>query len=283
MNRRQHLALTLGTVTVAFGTAFAAAPDAYEGRALPQEVKNLVWQKACNLPGRYFEVDCTTKPCTLKRSDGTPFRPAVAPWQSVFMYEWSAAERTFGPAFLEGRAIGSLDDIQGTTRMALELVSGLPLQGKASDFGPVSLNPNLVRWVQRELLPPADHAMCGATAKDLYTEAFAGPIRSLAETYAALQQKGLLRGITVTSLSKSFDTQKGRYATACQQIAKTVPMDASYTRVQECWWWLRRAATGTSEPIAQLVGEILRRYDEPTWKKVGKAFPKPPKAPPATP
>lgn len=274
MNRRRHAALAFVTTAAALGTAFAATPDSYEGRTLPEPVKQLVWQKACNLPDA--DGDCAAGDCALRRSDGTPFRPAVAPWQSMFMYEWSAAERTLGPAFAEGKVIGSVDDIEGQTRMALELVSGLPLQAKSAVDGPLTLNPNLARWVQRELLPPADHAMCGATAKDVYLQAFATPVRGLAETYAALHQKGMTRGITVSALSKSFDTQKGRFATACQQIGKKGPMDTEWVRVQECWWWLRRVATGTAEPVAQLVGEILRRYDEPTWKKIGRAFPKPP-------
>lgn len=279
----KRFALPAVAVATLFSAAYAAAPkeSEYRGRPLPQPVREMVWEKACDLP--QAEDSCGNAPCTLKRSNGQLFRPQVAPWQDLMMFEWPAASNMFGPALSASKTITSIDDIQGSSRVALELVSGLPLQDPrvAADSGPLTVNPKMVGWFQENLMPDASQPMCGSTAGDLYAQAFRGPTRIAAEVYAELQKKGLLKQVKVAALSKSFDSQRGTYAAACAAIGKKAKVpDEEWPRVGNCWWWLRRAATGTAEPMAALLGEALRRYDGETWKRLERSFPKAPAATP---
>jgi len=42
-----------------------------------------------------------------------------------------------------------------------------------------------------------------------------------------------------------------------------------------CWWWMRRASTGSADELAMLFGKVLADYDAEALKKYAKAIPKP--------
>lgn len=286
---KKPLALSLVAASVfTLSVAIAAAPKEsdYAGRPLPGAVKELLWLKVCDVPQADVDVTCGRgAPCPLRRSDGTAYKPQVFPWQDLTMFEWPAASNAFTPAFVQGK-LATEEELGGSARTALELASGLQLavaqpavkpgrDGAWVAPPPLQINPTMVAWVQRELLPKADEPMCGKTAAGFYDAAFREPTRVAAEVYAALNAKGLLKKVSVSELSSNFDSQKGKYAAACTAIAKKAPNpDGEWPRAGNCWWWLRRAATGTVEPVANLLGEVLRRYDADGWKKFGKSFPK---------
>jgi len=289
MKKPLVLSAVVSTAFLVSVVALAAAPiekgDDYAGRPLPQAVKELLWLKACDIPQADADAKCDEgAPCPLRRSDGSAYKPQVFPWQDVTMFEWPAATNAFTPAFVQGK-LATEDELGGSARTAIELASGLPLaievpqpaprEGAWMPPLPLKLNPKILAWVERELLPPADAPMCGKTAAGFYDAAFREPTRIAAEVYAALSAKGLLKKVDVKEVSKSFDSQRGRYATACRAIAKkaSVP-DGEWPRVGNCWWWLRRAAMGNLEPMAELLGEVVHRYDPDAWKKYERVFPK---------
>jgi hypothetical protein len=278
---RYALAFVLTTLGAALALPYAAVavdPKAqYEGRPLPALVKRLVWQKACDIPQAEAEGDtCKGEVCGFTRADGNPFKPQLAAWMELTSYQWALGPNTLQPALLEAR-LGSEDEIRGDARLALSLASGLPVDTSAED-DLLQLNPLLVRWVAKELLPPADQAMCGKTARDLYQAAFSGPTRLMVDVYAQLKGKGALKRVTVPELDKSFETKKGRYAAMCAAMGKQAKnQEESWPRSSACWWWLRRAASGGTDELALLFGKALRTYDPEAYKAYQRALPQEPK------
>ncbi len=275
--RRLIVPLAFTSFAVALSAPFIASAEEplapYEGRPLPQIVKQLLWEKSCDIPQAEMQDDtCIGDMCTLQRSNGSPFKPQQAPWMDLLMFQWAAGQNALSPALVQGR-LAVEDDLNGDARIAIALASGLNVDTKSDDYL-TQLNPLLVRWAIRELLPPPDHKMCGKTAKDVYLAAFSQPTRTMVDVYAQLKARGGLRGVKVDELSKSFDSQKGKYATMCQAIAKkTKVVDETYPRAGACWWWLRRAATGGADELALLLGTVLRDYDPATYKTYAAALP----------
>lgn len=260
---------SLLVVLLAF-TSTARAEDTYEGRRLPEGLKRILWDKACDVVPKQ-SIDCAKERCIFKDSKGESFNPDMQPWQNVLMYEWSAGGNVLQPGVIEGKLAEPSEDID--PRMAIGLLSGLTVDLDPNDYM-VQLNPVLVRWVGRELIPPADTPMCGATARDIYDRGFKGPIRQAVDVYAQLKAKGQVKGVKVDELSKNFDTRRGRFASTCQAIAKKSPDDERWSREGLCWWWLRRVATGGADELAQLFGQVLAEYDAEGLKTWGKAIPK---------
>ena len=131
-------------------------------------------EKSCDIPQAEMQDDtCVGDMCTLTRSNGSRFKPQQAPWMDLLMYQWAAGQNALSPALVQGR-LAVEDDINGDARVAIALASGLNVDTKSDDYL-TQLNPLLVRWAIRELLPPADHKMCGKTAKDVYLAAFSQP------------------------------------------------------------------------------------------------------------
>ena len=272
-------ALPLTVLAAALALPLAAIADdpraPYEGRPLPDLVKQLIWDKACDLPQAEAEADqCQGDRCDFLRSNGTRFKPQDAPWMDLTMFQWAAGANTLQPALVEGK-LGSEDDIQGDARLGLALASGLAVDVITDDFL-VQLNPLLVRWVARELLPPAERSMCGKTARELYQAAFQKPTRLMVDVYAQLEAKGAFRGTKLAELERNFNQQKGRFASMCKAIAKKGPTEESWPRTGSCWWWLRRAASGGTDELALLFGKALREYDPEASKTYAKALPKAP-------
>lgn len=249
-------------------SAFAEAP--YEGRTLPDGIKRLLWAKACDVVPKQ-SVDCAKDPCIFKDSKGESFSPDMQPWHNVLMFEWNAGSNALQPTVIESKL--ATEEEAGDPRTAMGLLSGLAVDLDTNDYM-MQLNPALVRWVGRELIPPPDTAMCGATANEVYNRAFKGPIRQAMDVYAHLKGKGLVRGVKVAELSKNFDNQRGRLASACQSIAKKAPDDERWGKEMLCWWWMRRVATGGSDELAQLFGKMLADYDPEGLKLFAKAIPK---------
>ena len=246
----------------------------YEGRPLPQIVKQLLWEKSCDIPMAEMQDDtCVGEMCNLQRSSGSRFKAQQAPWMDLLMYQWAAGQNALAPALVQGRLAVEADLDGGDARIAIALASGLNVDTKSDDYL-TQLNPLLVRWAIRELLPPADHPMCGKTAKDFYLAAFSQPTRTMVDVYAQLKARGGLRGVKVDELSKSFDSQKGKYASLCKAIStKTKVQEEAYPRMGACWWWLRRAATSGTDELALLLGTVLRDYDPATYKTYAAALP----------
>lgn len=262
-------------VTVLTPSLAAAADPTYEGRVLPGFVKDLLWKKACDLPMAEIEGEaCKPGDCPFTRSNGTAFKPQMGPWLELTMLQWPATSNTLQPTLIESK-LATEDEIGGDTRLAIGLLSGLPADLKPDDYL-LQLNPALVRWVGRELLPASDLAMCGSTAGELYQAAFGGPTRMMVDVYAQLKAKGMTKGIKESELSKNFNNQKGRLASACRAIGqKSKNPDESWPRTSSCWWWLRRVASGGSEELAGLLGTVLARYDADAARTYAKVLPKP--------
>lgn len=277
---RYALPASLTVLGAALAIPYAAIAEEplapYEGRPLPDLVKQLVWDKACDLPMAEAEGEqCQGDLCGFVRSNGTRFKPQNAPWMDLTMYQWAAGSNTLEPALVEGK-LGTSDDIQGNARLGLSLASGLEVDAKSDDFL-VQLNPLLVRWIGRELLPPADRIMCGKTAGELYQAAFSRPTRLMVDVYAQLKKKGATRGVKLTELERNFNQQKGRYASMCSAIGKAGGnSEESWPRTQSCWWWLRRAASGGTDDLALLFAKALREYDAEAFETYGKVLPKDP-------
>lgn len=273
----RSLSSLLLAVTLLVPGVSAAADPTYEGRVLPGFVKDLLWQKACDLPSAEVEGEaCKGVSCPFTRSNGTPFKPQMGPWLELTMLQWPANSNTLQPTLVEAK-LATEDELSGDLRLAIGLLSGLPADLKPDDYL-LQLNPALVRWVGREVLPAGDLAMCGSTAREFYLAAFAGPSRTMVDVYAQLKAKGLTKGLKESEVSKNFDTQKGRLASACRAIGqKAKNQDESWPRTSTCWWWLRRVASGAGDELAGLFRTVFERYDADALKSYAKVLPKPAK------
>ena len=263
-------------LTLTATSAHAADPKepegAYEGRALPDVVKRLIWEKSCDVVQKK-SVDCSKERCIFKDSKGEGFEPDMQPWQHVLMYEWAVGGNAVQPAMVEGKL--AAEDEVTDPRTAFSLLSGLKLDLNPDDYM-MQLNPALVRWVARELIPPADTPMCGVTARDVYAQGFALPIRQAVDVYAKLKAKGMTKNVKLAELDKNFNMQRGRFASTCDGMAKKSPDDEKWGRTMVCWWWLRRAATTGTDDLALLFSKVLAEYDPDAHKTFAKVFPKPP-------
>lgn len=248
----------------------AEAP--YEGRKLPDFVRELVWQKVCDLP-QADANGCGRGSCPLVRTDGTPFKPYAPPWLDLLSLEWSAGPVVLSPALVEGK-LATEADTSGNARTSLGLASGLGLASQP-DSALFTINPTFVRWFERELLPTPRQAMCGGTAQMLYDLAFGRAARVFADTYAQLKQRGLLGKVSVAELGKNFDESKGRYMSACTAIGtKLAKEDDGFVYQNACWWWLRRAASRSIDSLAFLMARVVSEYDPPTYTRLRGALPK---------
>jgi len=269
-------ALTL--LGAALALPFAAIADdplaPYEGRPLPGLLKKLIWEKACDIPQAEAEGDtCQGNVCRFERSNGTAYKPQVAAWMDLTMFQWAAYQNALQPALVQGK-IATESELDGDARLAVALASGLAVDIK-SDDNLVQMNPLLVRWAIRELLPPAAQPMCGKTAKEFFQASFAGPTRLMVDVYAQLKTRGALRSVNVVELDQNFSARKGRYMTLCESIGKKTKVeDESYPRTASCWWWLRRAASGGTDELALLLGRTLRDYDPDAYKSYASTLPK---------
>lgn len=249
----------------------ARAEEPYEGRKLPESLKKILWAKACDVVPKQ-SVDCASERCIFKDSAGQAFKPDMQPWQTVLMYEWNVGGNVLTPTVVEGKLAGP--DEVGDPRTALGLLSGLAVDLDPNDYL-MQLNPAVIRWVGREFIPSPDTAMCGATAREVYERGFQSPIRQAMDVYAQLKAKGLTKGLRETELAKNFNEQRGRLAGACQAMTKRAPDDERWGREMLCWWWMRRASTGSADELAMLFGKVLADYDAEALKKYAKAIPKP--------
>lgn len=254
------------------GPTPGAPQPTYEGRKLPDFVRELVWQKLCDLP-QADANGCGRGPCPLVRTDGTPFKPYAPPWLDLLSLEWSAGPVVLSPALVEGK-LATEADTSGNLRTSLGLASGLGLANEG-DSPLFTINPTFVRWFERELLPSPRQAMCGGTAQILYDLAFARAARLFADTFAQLKQRGLLAKVSVLELSQNFDQSKGRYMSACTAIAsKLAKEDDGFVYQNACWWWLRRAASRSIDSLAGLMARVLSEYDPATYTRLRAALPK---------
>jgi hypothetical protein len=267
-------------------TASSAHADAPEGRSLPDPVRRIIFAKACDIPNNDTEADCTNNPaCTLKRSTGEAFRPIMPGWASVFMMPWAVGSTVFVPAL---DTAGLEHDGEGAFwAKALTLMSGLPARVDAKGQPDESwarlmyANPAVVRWIQRELIPAPSEPMCGATAQQVYDEAFKLPVRQMADVYVQLKKSGLLARVPLEELERNVNTRKGRFAKRCEAITLANPdPDTRYANDYGCFWWLRRhsgepkMAKATSTAILTLLADVLSRYDADYFKGIAKHFPK---------
>jgi hypothetical protein len=264
---------------VALAAPAHAAPTAeegYEGRALPDALKSLIWSKACDVVNRRPIETCTPETCTFTDARGDRFEPESPAWLPLFGYEWNIGANALNPGLVEGKALSNADLQGGRHRVALSLVSGLPVDLDPGD-DLLQINPAFVRWVGRELLPEADTPMCGRTAQDLYTAAFQPAVRTALSIYADLKARGLFRKAGVDrmgEISMAYGSQKGPEASACKALGKGGSEDGKWARIAVCWWWLRRSAEGSHEAFAVLGRDVLARFDPKGLAKVSRSLPK---------
>jgi hypothetical protein len=274
----------------------SAHADEGEGRSLTDPLKAFLLEKACDLPVASKEGDdCKDEPaCTLKRSNGTPFAPDMPPWFFPLFMQWDVGAKLWAPA-LEKESLEVTGDMPGEHwAAALPLLSGvagrLDTTGTATNkpvweegWGTLThVNPTLVRWALRELVPTPDAEMCGATAQAVYDQAFRNGVRRLAEIYVDLKKAGLLKRVTVEELARNRNEQKGRFAQKCKALVKKEKDESALGVVDTaCWWWLRRHAgdakvvDAASGALVEALGGVLMRYDAPFFKKHKAHFPKP--------
>lgn len=267
--------MILGVGLAAPFSAMADEPLApYEGRPLPVQLKQLLWARSCDVPQAEAEGDqCVGDLCRFTRSNGTAFKPMNAPWMNLTMFQWAVGPNALQPAIVETK-LAREDELDGDVKSMVALVSGLAVDVKTDDWL-VQLNPLLVRWALREVLPPADQAMCGRTAKEVFLASYAGATRMMVDVYAQLKQRGALRATKQKEVEQSFEQRRGRFTSACDAISKkTKNQDEIYARHGACWWWLRRAATTGTDELALLFGSALKRYDAEGYKTFAGALPK---------
>ena len=123
--RRLATPLTAVSLCVALAAlpfiASAEEPLApYEGRPLPQLVKELLWAKSCDIPQAEVQGEqCKGDLCGFTRAGGERFKPQQAPWMDLLMYQWAAGQNALQPALVEGRLAAEGDLGGGDPRVAI--------------------------------------------------------------------------------------------------------------------------------------------------------------------
>lgn len=282
--RFAFLATTLATIAVAFVGAPALA-DEPTGRSLPEPLKRILREKACDIPQSDSNANCVDNAaCSLKRSNGEAFLPHAPPWFDVFALPWDVGATVFTPMVQADGLNGDEAAFWGT---GLSLLSGLPARvdakGQPDDTWPrvMHANPALVRWIHREFIPNPEEPMCGATAVAVYEQAFKPMVRRLAWIYVELKKSGMLARVPVDELEANVNNRKGRFAKRCGKIvALEKDSGAQYSVDYGCYWWLRRhsgdakLAKATSTAMLTMLADVLNRYDPEYFKPIAKHFPK---------
>lgn len=267
--------LTLIFVT-AVGVADAPPPG---GRPLPDATRQLLWQKACDLAYRNYDVDCTTNSdparCGYHRSDGEAFEPAESTDARTFtLAHFAVGNDVLAPA-AEGsgweRTADTWGDFAGP---AFTFISGLTLS-TTTPYEVTKITPEALAWIKRELIPERGQPMCGKTAGELYDASQRTMMRASALAWEAVKRSGKLKGLTVKRLAKEHDTQRGATWTLCTRFAARESAKGTYDErvlMDECQFWLRRGAAGQAEAVADVLGAVLQRFDAPFYEAHAKAF-----------
>ena len=280
--------MRLVLIAAALGLLIAPAHAEPGPRVMPDLVKQLMWKKACDIPIEDEEVGtCTPKKCPLQRSDGTPFAPLDEAWLSPTNLEWRVSGQGLAPALVEGGVVSAavLDE---RYRSELPAASGLPLNltpAPDSDSGewaprPVlQLNPALVAWIGRELLPPATEPMCGVTAAVFFRKAAEPALVRLLDVWVELAKLGVLKGpVSEEDLSREQAEGIATYLGACKKItARKRPNTTPEVRWELCTWLLRRQVHPAGlQALGALFREAFARYDPKMVRRYASIFPKQP-------
>lgn len=282
-SRRPAAFVFLGLLLVT-GVGLASNPPK-EGRTLPNQLRTLIWSKACDVVVKDWDVDCT-KPqdpglCAFKRADGEAFEPSHAGGSRSYDYaRASAGWSMLVPAARESGAIIDEDDADAESP-AFQFIAGVPLQVNNRDRV-VRLTLEALTWIGRELLPEPAQPMCGQTAADLYAKAFQAVARPSALAWEHVKQSGQLKGLTVKRLAAEHDARKGRTWSLCVEFAEATAVKQGYDAPMlrdECTFWLRRGAVHQAEVVAGLLGTVLERFDPDFYREHAAAFATPTKKP----
>ncbi|MCA9518822.1 MAG: hypothetical protein KC635_27995 [Myxococcales bacterium] len=276
--RRTLIIATL--LGLALPTAAVLAEDVPEGgRPLADGVRAMLWTKACDVAEQDYNIDCAATPekCTFKRADGAAFAPLDSPWGRSFGYSRYAAPNTVLAPVAKANGAAIDDSAWDVAEPAFAFLSGLPLMMKGEDDGVVRLTPSAIAWIQRELIPTRDVAMCGQTAGALYDAGFRTTARASALAWEHVKRSGKLRGLTPAKLQKEHDARKGATWSMCEKFSRGAAKKTFDERMllDECQFWLRRGAVGQAEPVAAVLGAVLERFDADFFKAHAKAFAQP--------
>lgn len=258
-------------VTVA---AVATAATSEGGNALTEQVKALAWKHACALPDADYEVDCAANKdpalCRFTRPDGTAFQPKAQSYTRSYFVPRIAAYNLLQPvveeAGLKPQEVAE-GQLPGDEQFAS--LAGISVTERWDWQKPIEVREEALAWVERELLPAPDQAMCGQTAQAVYDAAFQPLARASATAYAHLSRTGALKKVSLEALTNQTNQQKGKLWTMCERFGKAQARKGGDPSVwqDECRFWLRRAAVGQHELVARALGTVLARYDEAFYRK----------------
>lgn len=169
---------------------------------------------------------------------------------------------------------GDLDAFGG-----LHALSGLAVDVDGNTLGwgrLINLNPALLAWAGKEMLPEAGQAMCGSSAKELYDAYGKDLLIPFLETWKFLASKGLLKKtISEEKLSAERNgDKKGVYSQSCQAVAgKKVTSGTRSIQLNsgDCWWLLRRQVKSNLTPeLGRFLKGVLEHCDEKALKQYGR-------------
>jgi hypothetical protein len=279
--RTSRLAVPAVALTAIFATAVSVATTPPpEGRPLPAAMRQLIWDKACDLVPKDWAVDCAanTDParCGYRRSDGEAFEPV----ESTDVRSFTLAHYGVGADVLKPAAEASgwekAEDKWGDyAGPAFTFISGGLTLSTTTPYEVTTLTPEALAWIERELIPERSQAMCGKTAGEVYDASQKTMLRTSALAWEAVKKSGKLKGLTVERLAKDRGTRRGATWTMCATFATRESAKGGYDERMlrdECQFWLRRGVVGQADAVAAVLGALLQRFDASFFEAHAKAF-----------
>lgn len=262
---------------LAFGPGRASADDSPVTRALTEAGKAVFWKAFCGLLPQDYAVSCTDKAdperCTFRNERDQPI--AIAP-RDTHAAMLLASSFIWGPLRATALALAE-DDAQkkqaSDMNVAFTLLSGGPL--RTTDYPlPMTLSETALAWARAELLVPPDTPLCGQSAQVIYDTAFKPLAEDHLHIYAHLHRSGHLKKVTVEALDQANRDRRGPLWATCEQAARPFKKSESryYRMIDDCRFWLRRAAVKQHEPLLAFLGAALAQYDPALHKKHRRLF-----------
>lgn len=251
-----------------------APPD---GLTLSGPIRTFLWNATCDALVADDGVACTDSNCPLVRSDGQRFSPV--PQRSLWHFMGTSMTLTSGPfkeALTKRDPALREEDLPWLRQEIGAELSGLPIPFKVG--GGLVISPKIAQWAWRNLVPPPEQSMCGATAGEIYRLAFADGVRLFADVFLEIKKLGGFAKVNPQTIDREFDEGRGPSVTMCRKVASSFAtfVDEQTGFFEVCQWWVRRGATRSEQTMAQLLASVLSVYDpELHAQRYAKALPKP--------